>query len=463
MDIPKVSHDITYESASNCEYIFTVNFDKKSLNKAFNSCLRQLSMSQPIRGFRGGDHAMRFFKRTRGQSTLRYIIHSRLESDRVLHQFVESKKLPFTVYGYTYQSEEIKSSFLENPQLKVYVVAHADINFDVEVPKKYQIEITDDKVDKELDSLRVKHGKSLEVDVSFLPDKDEEAYPIFHLIKQEDHLDKNNQEASTNTNLEMLTYLDILPKHREGIFLGKKKGDTVKIKLSDLSQDDVSSTWTDRLKEAENGYTYEVKKVSRQELATLDEDLIQKLLPKEDGEHATYEVSRDGLRKYLEHGLKELYDQESDRFFSTQIFDLLREKNKNSLPEKYLEVSYSQYVSGFSDKKSEKRSPLERKDYDMEVNTDYGQESLFEALKVSVTDQEVRVEALEKMKSFIPDVETLPSDQLDQYAKMLRVRESLFQSRLQKALIDRYASDTSNFTLLSRDLFDQEVTNYNKK
>ena len=392
-------------------------------------------------------------------ATLKYIVHSQLERYRILHSYIDSKKLLSGIYGYIYQDQEVNLTFLKNPNLDVQVVTYAAANFEIDIPKRYQIDISSQEIDRELQKLRVRYGKQEEVETFSTEEKfTQDVYPTFSLIPEEKEL---NSGVAPLT----LEYSQIIENRRGSFFTTKRKGDVLTLQLSDF-EGVLPSSWSEQFKDTEKEQQYKIEKISKQTLAVLDDELLGKILSEnKDKTDQTYPVSEAGLRSYLEDNLKTSYDQSSDRFFSIQSFDLLVKKNDQlALPEEYLERSYRQYLDGLSSQKSDNRTPLERTDYDREVNKDYVQQSLFNALEVSVDEEEVRSETVKKIAAFIPNAESMPPEQIDEYAQMLKIREDIFQGKLQKVLVAKYTLGKDDHqVLLSQELFQKEIENYNKK
>ena len=459
MDISKIVVDFSYVKKTEVLYDLTLTFDRKELSQEFNACIMQFAHANPIRGFRKGDHLVRHFQRTKGLQILRYIVHTQLERYKILNEYVEAENL-FKMYAYAYP--EVDMALLKSSKMEIYAVTYGTIDTDIEFPMHYHIEVEASDIDRELHTMRVHHGKNEEVETSSLSDMKEGEFLVFSL--EETPTSENGKSAQTNA----LRYWDVKEGRRKDVFDRQEKGKIISLGVDDLDLDQMEDSGLKQLMDGVEGEKdFSIQKISKQTLAHLNESFFEKALPPKgdvaEGDKSAglnYTTDLDGVRKYIEETLAKRYGFESDQFFTSRVFEQFLEKNNPQFPEEYLETSYRQYLQNASAGEG-KSTKISQDDYDKELTQSYKHESILNALGIHISEEDVRQETLNSIKSFMPETANLTEEQLDQYGQMLQTKSMLTQKRLQESIMSSFkplATET-----VTKKAFDQKVSNHSTK
>ena len=198
--------------------------------------------------------------------------------------------------------------------------------FDVKLDKlkatHYQIVVSDDMAQKQVDHIRKQYGKIISKDTVAEGD---EITGVF--VSEEAGID---QEAT-------ITLEELKRKTDIKNITGKKVGDSLILKTKNLFLDGKDATTrflgvsADIAETLDTEVTFTIEEINTRELAALDQDLFDKIFGKD-----TVKTEEELLAKIKEDGKKQ-FEQQSDQKLLDDIVEELLEKTKIELPQEFLE------------------------------------------------------------------------------------------------------------------------------
>ena len=197
-------------------------------------------------------------------------------------------------------------------------------DFTVELSKKtkvteYEIEVDDKVVADTLENVRTQFGTMSNPEVS------EEGDIVFGSFKQ----DVTDFSHDSTIDLKDLT------KTNAKKFIGKKKGDTIKVDLGKLHKDtskqaaQIGKT-ADELEGMDLNFVFELKNVNRQELAEVNQELFDKTFGPD-----TVKNEEEFTAKIVE-TVGQNYSRETDAWLNKSLQDALIASTKINLPDDFL-------------------------------------------------------------------------------------------------------------------------------
>lgn len=197
-------------------------------------------------------------------------------------------------------------------------------DFSVALDKKvkvtsYEIEVDDKVVAETLDNVRTQFGKMTNPEVSEAGDV------LFGTFTQAD------SDFSHDTTLDPSELTAANAKK----FVGKKKGDSIKVDLTKLYKDTTKQAaqigkTADELEGMDMKFDFEVKNVNRKELADIDQELFDKTFGPD------VVKSEEEFKAKVIDTVSQNYSRETDAWLNKTIQDELIKKTKISLPDEFL-------------------------------------------------------------------------------------------------------------------------------
>ncbi|OEK05675.1 trigger factor [Roseivirga misakiensis] len=195
-------------------------------------------------------------------------------------------------------------------------------DFAVELSKKtkvtsYEIEVDDKVIDETIDNVRSQFGTMTNPEVS------EEGDTLFGTFKQ--------GEFAHDTTIE----LNELTKTAAKKFIGKKKGDEIKVDLTKLHKDESKQAaqigkTADELADMDKNFVFEVKNVNRKELAEVNQELFDKTFGPDTVK------SEDEFKDKIVETVGQNYGRETEAWLNKTIQDTLIKNTKITLPDEFL-------------------------------------------------------------------------------------------------------------------------------
>jgi len=429
IDALNVHLDITLEPS---DYASTYEEElKKYKNKA------------QIKGFRKGMTPMSTVKKMYGKHILVDVINNSLS--KVLYDYLDEQKLNFLAQPLPNQELAEKITFDVNnykdynfgfelglaPEVTVTGVTENDA-YDL-----YEVALNGDTVDKEIEALRKRAGKQVEIEDQIQADD----MVYIEAIELEDG---NVNENGWKTEFSVLVNM-IKDETTKNQLLGQEIGaefdfDITKIEDKDQKYIDkyLLKKPEDSNQEIGNFFRGTVQKALRVQLAELDEELFTNLqLPEVNDETS--------LRGYLEKDLLKYYQQQAKNLMERNIFDELKSQANYPLPDVFLK----RYLKDTNENVSEEDIENEFPAFAENLNWSLQKAKLVKDFEIEVAEQEIKQFFLNKVFSF-----------LQQYPNM---DYSFIEPTIEKMMKDKAEVDKAYEEIMVTKLFAKigETVNHN--
>lgn len=308
----------------------TITLEKDDYLVKYDTELKKLKNKAQLKGFRKGKVPITALKKMYGKGVLVDVINDELQNR--LSTYLTDNSID--ILGNPLPSENQKTLDFDLNSLGEYEFIF-DLglapSFEIEgistedVYQDYKVEVTDELIDEELESLQKRMGSSEEIDAP-IELKDILEIEITEVEPAE------GRDAYTTT---ITVMTDTLTEDMQSRIIGKRLGDDLPIDLLNLekntTEDYVKKYF---LKDAPEGVTYSYKgtiaAIKRLKEAELDQELFDKAFG--EGEVSTIQEARDFLRKELE----TFYAQQGQSITKRYILETILDKNTFALPQEFL-------------------------------------------------------------------------------------------------------------------------------
>ncbi len=307
----------------------TVKVTKDDYLPKVNEQLKELRKKVTMRGFRPGHVPINLIKKLYGKEVLFDEVYKLV--NQALLDFIKENKLKLIGDFIPVQDQTDFNPSEEKDYQFVYdyaVTTTPLINYEQITVPFYKVKITDEDLDKEIESILKQFG-TYEESEEITDDKD-----IFYVTLIE--LDENGEPKQDGLKKDdIVLALDLIDEKLRDQFIGKKKDDEVVVKLSELVPDETRRAALLNLKPEElqnlsDNFKLIITQVKRFKEAELGEELYKKYAPGEEikDEQQFREVVKKRLEQYFENEAKEL--------FKRQVKDVLLSSVEVRIPEDFL-------------------------------------------------------------------------------------------------------------------------------
>lgn len=313
--------NITQEKIDALNAVVKVDIVAEDYQDKVDTILKDYRKKANIPGFRKGHVPLGMIKKQYGKSIMIDEVNKLLQES--LNKYLADEKLeilgnplPRIQDDFSWDAESLSFEF----ELGLAP------EFDVDLKKKnkvtqYNIKITDELIDKEVENLRARYGK-----MSPLEEVTEDANIAATLVNEDENIDKKTAFKAS----------DIKGKTNLKKFLGAKIGDEIALKTKNLFENDQILANSlemaqDEVKALNIPIIVRIDAITKTELADLDKELFDKLFAAKDV--TTVTELKDRIRTTAEKQFK----TQSDQQLLNDITLHLVENTKFDLPETFIQ------------------------------------------------------------------------------------------------------------------------------
>lgn len=313
--------DITLDKKDSNLASIKVKLNKADYQSKVDEKIKDYSKKAQIKGFRTGKVPKGVIQKMYGKSILIEEINHIV--GHAIQDYIKDNDLK--ILGEPIPNQEIINGTDWDTQTDFdfeYNIGLVD-DFSVTLDKKvkvtsYEIEVDDKVVAETMENVRTQFGKMTNPDVSEAGDMLFGTFTGKGDFSHDTTIDPSEMTAANAKK-----------------FIGKKKGDQIKVDLSKLYKDvakqaaQIGKT-ADELEDLDLKFTFEVKNVNRKELADIDQELFDKTFGPD------VVKSEDEFKAKVIDTVSENYLRETDAWLNKTIQDELIKKTKISLPDEFL-------------------------------------------------------------------------------------------------------------------------------
>lgn len=313
--------NITKESIDALNAVVKVDIVAEDYQEKVDTILKDYRKKANIPGFRKGHVPMGMIKKQYGKSIMIDEVNKLLQES--LNKYITDEKLeilgnplPRIQDDFSWDADKLSFEF----DLGLAPKFEVDLKKKTKVTK-YDIKITDELIDKEVENIRSRYGK-----MSPLAEITEEANVAGVLINEEEGIEKktafNVKDIKGKTNLKKL--------------VGSKVGDVLELKTKNLFENDyiLASSLEisqEEAKELNIPISLQIDAITKTELADLDKELFDKLFAGKDVNTVTE------LKERIRTSAQKQFQTQSDQQLLNDITEHLVENTEFDMPQTFIE------------------------------------------------------------------------------------------------------------------------------
>jgi trigger factor len=312
--------NITRNNVDALNAVVTVEVSKSDYAEKVNKVLADYRKNAAISGFRKGTVPMSLIQKQYGKAILLEEVNKLLQDN--LNKYLAQEKLdilgnplPKVTEEFNWDLEDYKFEFELGlaPEFKVDLAAKNDL-------VQYKIVADDKMLNDQVARIQKQYGKLIAKDTV------EEGNDVSGIFANEE------KEINNRTTLSLDTFAD---KKTAKAFIGKKVGDVVILKTKGLFDDDhklmdVLAIGHDDVHGLDIDVTFTIDEVVGHELATLDQELFDKLF----GPKVITSVAE--LKAKIKEDAEQQFKQQADQKFLNDVTESLIATTKFDLPASFL-------------------------------------------------------------------------------------------------------------------------------
>ncbi len=325
--------NIKLENKTDLNATIVVELRPEDYKPKVEKTLKNIRKNANIKGFRVGHAPMGMVKRMHGQSVLVEEVN-KLASNS-LYEYIQEEKLDILAQPMSSKDVESELDFeKEDAEFKyAFDIAFAPA-FDINISEKdkltrFVIELDEKEVDKEVESVRRRTGKLVEVEQSELNDI------IYAKATELDESGKAFEGGVTDKEISFVA--EMVKDKKELKKVSKlKKGDVVKVNIFQLFNENVTAinnTLGISKEEANDlnpNFEIVVTEVKRNELAELNQELFDQVM----GKGVCTDVAT--FREKLKENLEIYYKSEAENHLEHEVNELIKKKHNVKMPDAFL-------------------------------------------------------------------------------------------------------------------------------
>ncbi|MBP7497144.1 MAG: hypothetical protein KA792_05710 [Bacteroidales bacterium] len=431
--------NITQEQINELSLILNLNITEADYAEKFEKKLKELKKKANMKGFRPGMVPMDLIKKLYGKEVLAEEIDKLINDG--LNNYIKENKINsfYTPLAIDDDKEEIDLLLQKEFNFKFEIGYYNDFEINIEDLEvlKYDIEVDDKMVDDEINKLRKRFGKEIEIEIA-----DEES-SVKVLIQE---LDENNNVVEQGiSNSVFLSFENLKRINLDNLFnklLGTKKDDVVIINIEDLGHnhsfiENTLSTNHDKVHhfiDNKTNFNLTINYVKKMEPASLDIDFFQRVFPNENINDEA------GLRSRFFELLKKELEYLSQNNFEIAINKVIIDKYKIDLP--------VDFIKRVLKKNNEENEKADKGDVDKNIENylTFIREDLIKNevakkynIKVEMDDIKEYSKKVTKQRiiSYGLSLESVPEDYINSMAEELLKDEKNLKKTVQEASEDK--------------------------
>ncbi len=310
--------------------VLTVKINPEDYQPKVKAALDKYRKTAKVPGFRPGHVPQSLIQKQYGKSVLAEELN-KLANDG-LYNFIVENKLEILGNPIPKENADVVGSFDQPADFEFSFEIGFSPALDLPLNSKskfdfFTVKVDEALIDKQIEDLQRRYGKLASVEE--VGEKDM-VLGKFEELNEDGSVKEGGVTNSTTISLEFLD-----DKKSTKQLIGKKVNDTFDLDPNTVSKGDKDKAAMLGLKEEEisavgSKFQFTVTDVKRMELAALDEFLFEKLFA--DGEVKTVE----DLRKRVADDLNSIFNGDSDRILTRDVYQYLLKETKAEFPETFL-------------------------------------------------------------------------------------------------------------------------------
>lgn len=416
------------------EKTLTITIEKEDYRPRVNAELSKKSKNVQMKGFRKGKVPSRMIKKMYGQSLLVEAVNQLLDEEvrKVLEE------TDFKMIGRPLPSEDQKS-FDFNPETEEAFEFSFDIGVypDVELKgigeetsiEMHDVQVPDDTVTEELDLMRRKQGKQVEVEDGI---EEKDILTLEGKELEDGELKEKGWETSFTIMVDLIADEDLRKE-----LLSQKKGYTFQHSIYELEKERdekyVKKYFLNMDEEEEHDvnpeFHFEVLKVERLHPADMDEEFYEKAFG--EGEVSNEEEAREKIRE----NIKSFYDQQAEAILYRDMQEMIMEMNTIELPDDFLK----RFLVSENEEMTMERVEAEYDDISKNFQWTIIRNELIEKYQVKVEQQEIRDVLQQQVSQYLGGYaadENFMNSMVDRLMQDQKQVDSAFENKLADKLFD---------------------------
>lgn len=325
--------NIKVENKTDLNATIVVELKPEDYKSKVDERLKQIRKSANIKGFRVGHAPMGMVQRMHGQSVLVEEVNN--VASNSLYEYIQEEK--FDILAQPMASADVKSELNFDKKDADYKYAF-DIafapEFEINVSEKdkltrYVIEVDAMEIEKEVENVRRRTGKLVEVEKSELADI------IYASATELDNTGKPFEGGLAEKPISFVAEMVKNSKEQKKV-VGLKKGDIVKVNIFQLFNENITAinntlgVSKEEANDLNADFELVVTEVKRNELAALNQELYDQVMGK--GACDNEETFRTKLKENLEI----YYKSEAENHLEYEVNELIKAKHKLKMPDAFL-------------------------------------------------------------------------------------------------------------------------------
>jgi len=322
--------NITQEKKDNLNAVVKVTLDKPDYEGLYQNALKDYRKKVNLPGFRVGHVPMGIIEKKYGKSLLADEINNLL--NKIIKEYIEENKLDLLGSPIPSANHEDAGNW-DNPEGFEFFfdMAYAP-QFEVGLSSKSKfdfarVEITNDMIDEQLDSMTRRYGKLSDAEVS---EKNDMLTGDFVELDENDEIVEGGIFKSSSISIEYLK-----DEETQNKLIGLKSGDFVVVDPHKVSSghDDlarmlgISHHDVHHLK---GNFRFNVKGIKRMQKAEMDQSLFDRIA----GPGRVSNV--DELRAKIKEDMQEMFETDSEKLFKREVMKQLEKQLNLQLPNDFL-------------------------------------------------------------------------------------------------------------------------------
>lgn len=421
---------VTRENIGTLHDKLTVKLTREDYWPAFEKSLKQYAKQANVPGFRKGMVPAGMVRKMYGQSIFGdEVLRS---GARQLEEYLISEKLPIFAQPMMSSQAEPLSMDMNNPS-EVDLTFEIGLKPEISIPAlenkttltKYKVSVSDKMVEDEIERVRRRYGKV--EDQEAVSSKDDIIYATYEACDAEGNVAEGAQK------LEDTVLLERLPAKLQEQLQGKKAGDTLVIRPSDIAEgDELNGFLKDPLKAgpeaAEQYYKITLTKVGLLIPAELNSELFLQVFQND------MIASETEFRERIRQELSKEYDRVTKERLQNEIYELLVHNTPIQLPVDFLK----RWLKEGQDKpKSEAEVEKEFPSFDHQLRWTLISDKLIQDHDIKVSAEEVKEDIKTRVLSYFGMDRDEDAPWMDSYMQKVVKDNKTMDETYRRMLFDR--------------------------
>lgn len=322
--------NITQEKKDDLNAVVQIDIEKSDYQPGYEKALKDYRQRVNLPGFRQGHVPMGIIRKRFGKSLLADEINQLI--NKTMREYIDEQKLD--VLGSPMPSEDRKDEgdWDQPDGFKFYYDLALAPQFEVKISDKskfdfHRVEVSDQMVDEQIESLTRRHGALSDIEVS---EENDLLLGAFVELDENDEIREGGLMNTSSISIEFVKDEDTKKK-----LTGLKAGDYVVVDPRKVSSGDEDLAKMLGIEKTQVGaidtnFRFNVKEVKRMQNAALNQELFDKLY----GEGNI--TSEAELRERIKADMDKMFEADSDQLFKREVMKQLESKADINLPDDLL-------------------------------------------------------------------------------------------------------------------------------